>query len=94
MTITEFKATLSSRMPPDTLTPVLRSLWFAGKNDWERAHDIAQDIHSSEGSWVHAYLHRVEGDPGNAAYWYRQAGKPVPSVTTEVEWEQMVTTLL
>ncbi|MET0242264.1 MAG: hypothetical protein ABW174_02295 [Flavitalea sp.] len=94
MNIAEFKATLNSRMPPDTLTPVLKSLWFAGKNDWDRAHDIAQDIHSSDGSWVHAYLHRVEGDPGNAAYWYRQAGKPVPSVTTEDEWEQMVTSLL
>lgn len=94
MTIEAFRASLKNADPPAGIPPLLQALWHEGKNDWERAHDIAQDIHSDDGSWIHAYLHRKEGDQGNAAYWYRRAGKPVPRVTLEEEWEQIATELL
>ena len=55
----------------------MKSLWWAKKGNWEKAHNIAQDIATNDGSRIHAYLHRVEGDLGNAAYWYRRAGKCV-----------------
>ena len=64
------------------------------KGDWEKSHNIAQDIHSDTGSWIHAYLHRKEGDIFNADYWYSKAGKKRPSVSLEKEWEEIVTDLL
>ena len=94
MTFEEFKASLKKDTPPEGINPLLQALWYDGKNDWTGSHNIAQDIHSGDGSWIHAYLHRKEGDPGNAAYWYRKAGKPVPNVSLEKEWENLVRTLL
>lgn len=58
------------------------------------AHNIAQDIASDDGSWIHAYLHRKEGDQGNAVYWYHRAGRPVPRGSLHEEWEQIVNELL
>ena len=75
MTTATFKDSLKNDQPPAGLSPALEAMWWDGKGDWERSHDIAQEIHSTEGSWVHAYLHRKEGDRGNAAYWYARAGK-------------------
>ena len=69
-------------------------LWYDGKGDWETSHNIAQDIHSPEGSWIHAYLHRKEGDTGNASYWYHRAGRPMPGSTLEKEWEDISRDLL
>lgn len=89
MTFLEFKKSLQDPQPPD-LSPLLISLWWDGKNHWDQAHDVAQDIASPEGSWVHAYLHRREGDLGNAGYWYRRAGKPMTSGTLEAEWVDLV----
>ncbi len=57
------------------MSPALVALWHDAKGDWARAHEVAQDIDDATGSWVHAYLHRKEGDEGNAAYWYRKAGQ-------------------
>lgn len=94
MTLAEFKASLSQSDPPEDLSTLLQALWYEGKDNWEQAHNIAQDISSAEGSWIHAYLHRKEGDQGNAAYWYSRAGKPVPRLTLEQEWEQIVSALL
>jgi len=94
MTRDTFKASLSETKPPSGISSSLEALWFDGKGDWESAHNVAQDIHSSEGSWIHAYLHRKEGDHGNAAYWYRQAGKPVPTVSLQQEWEDIVHELI
>ena len=94
MTLPQFRATLTSPEPPIDLGPGLAALWHDGRGDWEAAHRVAQDIDTSEGAWIHAYLHRKEGDPGNAAYWYRRAGKPVPSVTLDAEWDAIVTALL
>src|SRR5690242_18778884 len=77
MTMTAFKASLSGASPPSDVVAPLAALWWAGKGDWNKAHAIAQDDDGADAAWVHAYLHRVEGDLGNAGYWYRRAGKPV-----------------
>ena len=89
MTLPEFE-----RAEPRGLALPLQALWWAGRGEWEQAHGIAQEIESSDGSWVHAYLHRVEGDVGNAAYWYRRAGKPVAAGDLRLEWEAMVEEML
>jgi hypothetical protein len=93
MTLEEFRSTLSTASPPD-VPPLLRALWHDARGDWNRAHEIAQDVDDKSGAWVHAYLHRKEGDPGNAAYWYRQAGKPVATDSLENEWNRIATALL
>ncbi|MCS7208410.1 MAG: hypothetical protein NZ874_02460, partial [Fimbriimonadales bacterium] len=89
----EFIASLASDAPPDVPPPLL-GLWYDAKGDWDRAHKIVQDDASSESAWVHAYLHRKEGDISNAHYWYRRAGKPPFSGTLESEWEQIASALL
>jgi hypothetical protein len=93
MTLEEFKATLSGSAPPDVL-PALRALWHDGRGDWQAAHGVAQDVDDASGAWVHAYLHRKEGDLTNAAYWYRRAQQPVAADPLPVEWERIVTALL
>ncbi len=72
----------------------LLALWWDAKGEWAKAHEVAQDIESADGAWVHAYLHRREGDAGNAAYWYRRAGRPAASGDLRAEWERMVEELL
>jgi hypothetical protein len=94
MTLADFKATLSAPTPPDGLGAPLEALWHDARGDWDAAHGVAQDIKSADGSWIHAYLHRKEGDAANAAYWYVRAGKPVASTSLEVEWTAIATTLL
>jgi hypothetical protein len=94
MNLSQFTATLKADAPPAGSSRVLEALWYAGKNDWAKAHTIAQDIESKDGYWVHAYLHRQEGDLGNANYWYRRAGKAMPSSSLEMEWEEIVTAML
>ena len=94
MTPAQFKATLAEAHPPTGITGSLMALWYAGKGDWEQAHNIAQDIATAEGSWVHAYLHRQEGDIGNARYWYNRAGKKLSELSLEGEWEEIVEALL
>ena len=93
MTLSEFRATLPERAPPEAGS-ALSALWWAAKGHWDRAHEIAQDDAGRDAAWVHAYLHRVEGDLGNAAYWYRQARRPVASQALETEWDVIVTALL
>ncbi|MBT1703155.1 hypothetical protein [Chryseosolibacter indicus] len=90
MTYSEFTSSLKESMPPEGLSDVLKALWYDGKEDWNASHDIAQDIHTREGSLIHAYLHRKEGDLGNASYWYSRAGKPVCKISLQEEWEQLV----
>jgi hypothetical protein len=94
MDAASFRATTSGDVPPAGLASALQVLWWADKGDWERAHSIAQDDESADGAWVHAYLHRVEGDIGNAGYWYRRAGKPVCLTSLEAEWNAMAAELL
>jgi hypothetical protein len=83
-----------SRDLPDGLSAPLAALWWAAKGNWERAHTIVQDETSEDAAWVHAYLHRVEGDLGNARYWYAKAHRPPQSGSLETEWEAMVRALL
>jgi hypothetical protein len=76
------------------VSPALRALWHDARGNWDAAHAIAQDIDDPTGAWVHAYLHRKEGDSGNAAYWYRRAGQSEAGDSLKAEWERIVTTLL
>jgi hypothetical protein len=94
MTILDFKSSLSNTAPAPSVSPPLAALWWTAKGDWTRAHEIVQDEEGVDAAWVHAYLHRVEGDLGNAGYWYRRAGKPVPSGPVEAEWDKVVSALL
>lgn len=94
MTVEEFKISLAQPQPPSSLSLYLQSLWYDGKEDWEQAHAIIQDIPDKTASWIHAYLHRKEGDIWNADYWYTKAGKKRPSVSLKEEWEGLVKELL
>ena len=79
---------------PDDIPPLLQALLLESAGDWESAHRIAQNEPSIDGSWVHAYLHRVEGDLGNASYWYRSAEKSLPEISLDEEWEYIAMALL
>jgi len=94
VTLDQFKDTLSGSAPPSGLRDVLRALWHAGRDEWTPAHEIAQSVDDAEGAWVHAHLHRKEGDLGNASYWYSRAGRPRSRLSLEDEWEEIVTALL
>lgn len=90
MGLDDFKKTLEQTTPPSNISPNLIALWYDGKGNWTKAHDIADGNPYPEADWVHAYLHRKEGDSWNANYWYRRAGKTMPKITLEEEWEQLV----
>jgi len=95
MTIDEFKGSLRGERPPTNLTPLLSALWWDARGNFTRAHDIAQDEpQGQESAWVHAYLHRKEGDAENAAYWYKRAHQPHPETSSDEEWRQITTVLL
>lgn len=92
---TGLRQTLTAASPPDTLVPALEALWWEAKGDWTKAHEIAQAHEGeTECDWVHAYLHRVEGDLGNAGYWYRRAGRPAATSSLSDEWTAVVQALL
>jgi hypothetical protein len=90
----DFRASLSGAAPAPGLAPPLAALWWAAKGQWDQAHKIVMNEETAEAAWVHAYLHRVEGDLGNAGYWYRQAGQPAAQDSLEAEWERIVSALL
>jgi hypothetical protein len=94
MTLTEFEASVATGTAPAALPPVLLALWHDARGDWEAAHEVAQDVPDPDGAWVHAYLHRKEGDAGNAAYWYRRASKPVCRRSLAEEWREIVEAFL
>jgi hypothetical protein len=93
MTLDDFKRTLATGSAPD-VAPLLRALWHDARGDWQTAHAIAQDIDDENGAWVHAYLHRKEGDRSNARYWYRRAHKPEATDSLDSEWARIVSELL
>jgi len=93
MTIEEFRASLEHSEPPQVGSALI-ALWHDAKGNWTRAHEVAQDIDGETGAWVHAYLHRKEGDLGNAAYWYRRAGRPVADEALGEEWARIAAALL
>ncbi|WP_422079767.1 hypothetical protein [Ulvibacterium sp.] len=86
----EFENSLSNQEAPGDWPESLRALWYDAKGDWGASHDIAQEMHTDMGSWIHGYLHRKEGDEWNAGYWYRRAGKPFPKVSLEEELKGIV----
>jgi hypothetical protein len=94
VTLDQFKESLKHSSPAAGLRASLLALWHDGRGDWEAAHRVAQEVNDAEGAWVHAYLHRKEGDPGNAGYWYRRANRPAASDPLPAEWERIVSTLL
>jgi hypothetical protein len=94
MTIEEFKKSLNQSHPPVLLSRNLEALWFDAKGNWEKAHNIVQETSGVDGDWIHAYLHRKEGDLSNASYWYSKVGKTRPAVSLDLEWEQLVNHLL
>ena len=93
MNLDDFRRTLAQSRPPE-VSPLLCALWHAGKGDWDAAHEIAQAVETADGSWVHAYLHRVEGDDSNARYWYRRAGQPEAQDSLDAEWDRLAGALL
>jgi hypothetical protein len=81
--------------PPVGLSEPLQALWWDKSGDWQRAHEaVAADEDSREAAWVHAYLHRREGDLGNASYWYRRANRPAATASLEAEWDEIAAALL
>ena len=94
MTLAEFQHSQTHPTPPSDLSLALQSLWHDAKGDWNKAHDLAQEAGDSSGDWVHAYLHRKEGDESNARYWYTRAGKPAYSGSLQDEWAAISEALL
>ena len=94
MTFEEFSSTLEGMTPPPQLPETLQSLWWDKKGNWDKAHSIAQEIPTEQGSAVHAYLHREEGVMWNADYWYARAGRQRPSVPLSQEWQALVHEML
>lgn len=93
MSLDEFKGSLGAGEAPKVSGPLL-ALWHDARGDWEAAHGVVQSDGSAEGSWVHAYLHRKEGDPGNAGYWYRRAGRRPADGDLNAEWDGIAVALL
>lgn len=89
-----FSASLNDSLPPKELSYALKGLWYDAKGDWNLAHDFADKKDEGGGAWVHAYLHRKEGDEWNAGYWYRRAGHPFPKISLEEEWKEIAIQLL
>ena len=94
MTQQEFRNSLRSSQPPEHLSFALAGLWWDAKGDWGRAHESAQQDEGPDGAWVHAYLHRKEGDESNAGYWYSRAGKTPSRDSLDGEWAEIAASLL
>lgn len=94
MTPEEFQKSLADVHPPSSVPPCLQALWYDAKGDWIAAHTIIQDLDDVTAAWIHAYLHRKEGDTGNADYWYRRTGRKRPGTSLHEEWETIVAALV
>ena len=94
MNLHDFKQSLQALNVPSDASVYLKALWHAAKRNWEKAHELIQDLPDKTASWIHAYLHRKEGDTWNADYWYSKAGRKRPSVSLDEEWDHIVTELL
>ena len=92
----DFVAALENPHPPEGVSEALEALWHAARGDWQQAHELVQSAADGDGAWVHAYLHRTEGDLSNALYWYKRAGmrRPRSSFTLQEEWNSIVEALL
>jgi hypothetical protein len=89
MSIKKFTDSLRQSDLPAGLSPQAQAIWFAGKGDWNHAHEIVQDLTDPLSERIHGYLHRREGDRSNAGYWYSRAGVPFPALTLEEEWTEL-----
>lgn len=94
MTTAAFKRSLANKTPPAGLSPALAALWWAGRSNWDKAHDIVMSEDGADCAWVHAYLHRVEGDLENAGYWYRRARRKAAMGELAEEWAEIAAALL
>jgi hypothetical protein len=94
VTLQDFKTSINAEAPPANISPALRALWHDARGEWDAAHGVAQAVEDESGAWVHAYLHRKEGDAQNAAYWYRRARQPVATDALAVEWDRIASSLL
>ena len=94
MNVLSFKESLLNNDPPQNTSVYLKALWHDARGEWDKAHTLIQDVDDRNASWIHAYLHRKEGDTGNADYWYWRAGKQRPSFSIEEEWEQIASALI
>ncbi|MGE4218155.1 MAG: hypothetical protein AB7G39_01805 [Alphaproteobacteria bacterium] len=94
MELETFKATLAADAAPEGLPSALKALWHVAKGDWDNAHQIAQSDEGADAAWVHAYLHRLEGDLSNANYWYGRAGRVAGEATLQAEWNDIAAALL
>ncbi|MDP4283237.1 MAG: hypothetical protein Q8891_02350 [Bacteroidota bacterium] len=94
MTLSSFKESLSENEPPQNCSVYLNALWHDAKGDWNKAHELIQDISDENASWIHAYLHRKEGDISNAGYWYNRAGKRKSAIPLDKEWEEIVVAMI
>jgi len=94
MTLDDFVASIDAGSLPTGLGVALEALWCQGCDDWQRAHGLVQSQEGPEAAWVHAHLHRVEGDLANAGYWYRRAGKPQETGPLDAEWRRIAEALL
>jgi hypothetical protein len=92
--LAEYKSSLTELSPDKSLSVYLKALWYDAKGDWGNAHTIIQDVPDKNASWIHAYLHRKEGDINNADYWYYQAGRKRPNISLNEEWEEIVKAML
>jgi len=94
MDLQAFEDSLANDTPPADLSSALQALWQDANDDWDEAHRLTQKENDRSGAWVHAYLHRKEGDPSNAAYWYRRASRSVSSLSLDDEWREIAEALL
>ena len=94
MQFDEFNKSIAAAAPPENLNQYALALWYDAKGHWEKAHAIVQDMQDSTGARIHGYLHRKEGDSGNAAYWYTRAGRQMPTNTLHKEWEEIAKTVI
>ena len=85
-----FIKSIAGNEPADGISVYLEALWYDAKGDWDKAHRTIQDVEDGDAAWIHAYLHRKEGDTSNADYWYRQAAKERSTASLEEEWKELV----
>lgn len=93
MTLDQFvQSADADPQPPEELSGELLALWLAKNGRWHEAHEIAQDIDTPLGSWIHAHLHLIEGDLSNAAYWYAGRAGPSSRDRLDLEWKEIAAT--
>ena len=94
MGIDSFLQSVENNVPLETISVYLKALWYDAKGNWNKSHEIIQDVPDRNASWIHAYLHRKEGDTWNANYWYNRAGRDMPDISLDEEWEQITKEML